>query len=157
MAHMHYVGTGKVHSYRGLLAEGDQRKIRVQGATGDRAWRITKLEIMHNFPGTGDTESTVQVWREKQDSISTTTATVDFGNDELLAAAYIHEGATTDKANTNMMVIFDNALFVRNIYVSHTETSGTFKCNYYIELEEVKVGKAGMAQLAVAAARRAIS
>jgi hypothetical protein len=33
---------------------------------------------------------------------------------------------------------------------------GATACNYYIELEEVKVSAAGMAQLAVAAARRTI-
>jgi len=155
MAHMHYKGTGRVHSFKGLLADGEQRKIRIQGPVGAIAWRITKFEGMSNLPGTQDAEATVQVFREEQASVSTTTATVDFNNDELLAAfCYLH--AAPSSVGPLSTVIFDNALFSRNIFVTNTVTAGDSKMNYYIELEEVKVSKAGMAQLAVAAARRTI-
>jgi len=155
MAHTHYKGTGKVHSFRGLLADGKQQKIRIQGPVGAVAWRITKFEIFPNLPGTSASESTIQIWREEQDSVSSDTATVDFSNEELLAASFLGVG-TNSKESSSVVTIFDNALFVRNIYVAHTNTDGTDTCNYYIELEEVKVSAAGMAQLAVAAARRII-
>lgn len=153
MAHTHYKGTGKVHSFRGLLADGDQRKIRIQGPVGAIAWRITKLEIIANTPGTaGNKESTVQIWREEQASVSVDTATVNFDDNELLGVAF-YRAATSTSAQTNM-VIFDNSLFVRNIWATHTNTDGSGACNYYIEIEEVKVSAAGMGQLAIAAARR---
>ena len=157
MAHMHYKGTGKVHSFKGLLEDGEQRKIRIQGPVGAIAWRITKFSVFPNLPGTQDYESTLQVWRESQDSISTSTATVDFRDDELLAAAYYVEDKSATYGNPpGLLVIFDNALFSRNIHITHTATTGAELMNYYIELEEVKVSAAGMAQLAVAAARRTI-
>jgi len=153
VAHQHYKGTGKMHSFRGLLADGAQERIRIQGATGEIAWRITKFEIFPNLPGTQANESTIQIWREKQDSVSTSTATVDFNNDELLAVSFV--GTADDIYESKLLVtIFDNALFVRNIYVTHTNADDAGACNYYIELEEVKVSAAGMAQLSVAAARR---
>ena len=43
-----------------------------------------------------------------------------------------------------------------DLFITHTANSGAAAINYYIELEEVKVSAAGMAQLAVAAARRTI-
>jgi len=153
MAHQHYKGTGQMHSFRGLLADGGQDKIRIEGATGQIAWRISKFEIFPNLPGTEASESTIQIWREEQDTISSDTATVDFKNDELLAASFLGLGSNA-KETSAVVTIFDNALFVRNIYTTHTNTDGTGSCNYYIELEEVKVSAAGMAQLAVAAARR---
>jgi len=153
VAHQHYKGTGQMHSFRGLLADGGQDRIRIEGATGEIAWRITKFQIFGNVPGSGNMESTLMVWREKQDTVSTSVATVDFSNDELLAAAYWASGAGLDQIGQSE-VVFDNTLFVRNIYITHTDTVGSSSFNYYIELEEVKVSAAGMAQLAVAAARR---
>jgi len=154
MAHTHYKGTGIIHSFRGLLVDGGQDKIRIQGAVGDIAWRIIKFEIFPNLPGTGTNESTCMIWREPQDSVSVSTATVDFSNDELLAAAFLSLNAGAPSNPMNIITVFDNALFSRNIHITHTTTDGSVACNYYIELEEVKVSKAGMAQLSVAAARR---
>jgi len=151
MAHQHYKGTGKMHSFKGLLADGAQERIRIQGATGEIAWRITKFQIMMKTPGTGGgTESIVKIYREEQTTVD---GVIDFGNDELLGAAYISE---QDNAQypPGIVIVFDNALFSRNIWITHNDIDGSHNINYYMELEEVKVSAAGMAQLAVAAARR---
>jgi len=147
--HTHYKGTGKVHSFRGLLQDGKQEKISIQGSVGAITWRITKFQI---FPQTTDTarDSIVSIWRESQSSVA---AGADFSNDELLAAALWYNSTyETDDA-----VIFDNQLFVRNIYITHFESIGSAAINYYIELEEVTVSTAGKGQLAVAAARRKLN
>jgi hypothetical protein len=152
MAHMHYTGTGKMHSFRGILGVEEQQRIRIQGSVGAIAWRITKFEVVNYDVGVAHAEHVVKIYREEQSSIVNT---VDFSEDELLAAAAFQDAAeSTNPSSTT--IIFDNALFVRNIWISQDTTidSGTEKMNYYIELEEVKVSKAGMAQLAVAAARR---
>jgi len=151
MAHMHYKGTGKVHSFRGLLADGAQDEISIQGSVGSIAWRIRKFEVMTKNPGTTDYEQIVKIYREEQSSV---TEDINFSDDELLGAGYTEGGAATNFIGNPMTVIFDNALFVRNIFVTHFDAKGALDCNYYIELEEVKVSTAGMAQLAVAAARR---
>ncbi len=150
MTHTHSTGTGKIHSFRGLLADGEQEKISIQGSVGAVAWRIIKLELFPNLPGSTDYENVVKVFREEQDSI---TGTVDFTDGELLAAAYM-EGYSGNADTDGTYSIFDNDLFSRNIYVTNKDISTGESVNYYIELEEVKVGKAGMAQLAVAAAKR---
>jgi len=147
--HTHYKGTGKVHSFRGHLEDGEQDEINIEGSVGAIAWRITKFEIMGPQPRI-DANSTVKIYREFQSSI---VETVDFNQDQLLAAAILNDdtGATSLPAP---IIIFDNALFVRNIYVSQKGDTYTPDINYYIELEEVTVSAAGKAQLALAAARR---
>jgi len=151
--HTHYKGTGKVHSFRGLLADEEQQKIRIQGSVGTIAWRITKFQIMGDAPVTENQESVVKIFREVQSSFD---ATVNFTDDELLGVAVWSSHSTATNYPEDLSVIFDNSLFVRNIYISHAEAAAARSCNYYIELEEVKVSAAGMAQLAVAAARRTI-
>ena len=149
MAHQHYKGTGQMHSFRGFLADGGQDKIRIEGATGEIAWRLTKFQGVPNAPGTVDGEHITKIYREEQTSID---GIIDFNDDELLASLDFTN--RTVPLRTSQNVIFDNDLFVRNIWITHTDITGSASGNYYIELEEVKVSAAGMAQLAVAAARR---
>jgi hypothetical protein len=150
VAHQHYKGTGQMHSFRGLLADGGQDRIRIEGATGEIAWRITKFQTIPETPGAASQESVVKVYREEQ---STVDGSINFKDDELLAASFFSSTASTQYPQA-VYVVFDNALFVRNLWITHSDVDGSLNCNYYIELEEVKVSAAGMAQLAVAAARR---
>jgi len=151
MAHQHYKGTGEVHGFKGLLANGEQRKIRIQGPVGDIAWRITKFQIIQKEPGENLAEAVVKIYREEQSSVD---AVIDFGDNELLASAYWEDNDSVTY-NHSTTVIFTNELFSRDVHVTAFHASGhTEPMNYYIELEKVKISKAGMAQLAVAAARR---
>jgi len=150
MAHQHYKGTGQMHSFRGLLADGGQDKIRIEGATGEIAWRITKFELLPNTPGVAEYMHVGKIYREEQSSVD---GVIDFTNTELLAAGYL-VGSNATNTTESLSVIFDNALFTRNIWVTNKDIDLVQSLNYYIELEEVKLSAAGMAQLAVAAARR---
>ena len=150
MAHQHYTGTGKMHSFRGLLADGGQERIRIQGATGEIAWRITKFKLMAENPADLSQESIIKIYREEHDSVD---ALINFGDAELLGAGMWIKNSQNYYVATET-TIFDNTLFVRNLWLTHDDFGGSGSCNYYIELEEVKVSKAGMAQLSVAAARR---
>ena len=153
MAHQHYKGTGQMHGFRGLLAHGEQVKIRIQGPVGDRAWRIVKFSGIPKSPMTLDQEPVCKVYREEQSSVD---GTVNLSDNELLAVVAQKWQADVAVSSTDgAVVIIDNALFSRDIWVSHQDMAGGDRdFNYYIELEEVKVNAAGMAQLAVAAARR---
>jgi len=151
VAHQHYKGTGKMHSFRGLLADGGQDKIRIEGATGEIAWRITKFQIIVNRPGDANGEHVVKIFTEKQTSI---TSTINFDDASLLAAASMGASDQSYYYGSSPVIIFDNVLFTRNIYITHVDSNASESCNYHMELEEVKVSAAGMAQLSVAAARR---
>jgi len=154
--HTHYKGTGKVHSYKGLLlsvASGvpGQRKISIQGSVGSIAWRITKFQAIGERPGDTTYESIVKLYREEQTSVD---GLINFDDNQLLGVALWTSHSTAPNYADDMTVIFDNALFSRNIYVTHIEMNGAAAVNYYIELEEVTLSTTGKAQLALAAARR---
>jgi len=151
--HTHYKGTGKVHSFKGLLEDGKQVEISIQGSVGATAWRITKFEILPTLTGTIDAELVGKIYRESQSSV---TGDVNFEDNELLGVAAFKINQTDARYGWGPAVIFDNALFVRNIFVTAIDTNATNVTNFYIELEEVTVSAAGKAQLGLAAARRTL-
>jgi len=151
--HTHYKGTGRVHSFRGLLEDEAQDKIRIQGSVGATVWRIVKFELMDNLPGAASRESIVKIYKTEQ---TTSTQLVDFSDANLLAAGYL-ESHSSPAYLDSQHIIFDREIFNKDIYVTHIDVDANNPVNYYIELEEVTVSAAGKAQLAVAAARRTLN
>jgi len=139
----------KVHSFRGLLADGGQDEITLERQNVNIAYRIVKLSVIGNKPGfSNPVESVVSVWREEQSSLNSST---DFGNPDLLAVGMWTMGETT--YTNDVIVIFDNILFSRNIWVSHLDHQSSEACNYYIELEEVPVTASTLMQIKLGTAR----
>ena len=144
----------KVHSFKGLLGDGGEDEIRLERQNANVAYRITKLKIMTNTPGGANSvESVVKVYGESQSSID---STVDFTDVNLLGVGVWSSGSTLYNNPEDMNVIFDNTLFSRNIYVTHSETQNNEACNYYIEIEEVPVSASTLIQLKLGTARRNI-
>jgi hypothetical protein len=131
-----------VKSFRGLLTDGGQDRIRLSTLKGKVGYRITKFQMMQS-PATGsDRYSVVQIWKKEQATVSTTAAPVDFTNAELLGAGV----ATYDNTQpqlTQATIIFDNQMFNQDIYITHTELSGGGICNYYIEMEVIPLSEQG--------------
>jgi len=147
----------KVHSFRGLLADGGQDEINLERSNVNLAYRVVKFELITGTPGSASAQHVMQVWREEQ-TTATSGATIDFSDPDLLAAGLYISGDYSPAAGwgftSDQNVIFDNVLFSRNIYVTHTENAGSVACNYYIELEEVPVGAATLMQLKLGVARK---
>jgi len=142
----------RVHSFRGLLSDGGQDEINLERQNLNLAYRVVKFEVMAEAPGLASYESVVKIYREKQTSLLTENALVNFTEPDLLGAAvYI---ANSSISAYTMITIFDNTLFSRNIYVTHTDNNDSNNCNYYIEIEEVPVGAATLMQLKLSVARK---
>ena len=143
----------KVHSFRGLLGDGGQDEINLERQNVNLAYRIIKLNIMLNQYTGNDRLHGVSIWREQQTSIATDYFQPDFSNVDLLGAAVIVWDTTQPTLSTEN-IIFDNTLFSRNIYVTHTDEKAASPVNYYIEIEEVPVGAATLMQLKLGVARK---
>jgi len=129
-----------IKTFRGLLADGAQDRIRLQTIKGKVGYRITKFEVIPTLMGTGGAkESTLMIWKTLQSSVSTSVATVDFTDSDLLAVAFYK----SQDATFQWQVIFDNEVFNQDIYITHTNTDGSVACNYYIELEVIPLDDAG--------------
>jgi archaellum component FlaF (FlaF/FlaG flagellin family) len=133
-------------SYKGIIPEGLQERIRLATKDGKRGYKIVKFAIFPQNPGdSADKELIVQVFtRDQSGSI---TKVVDFSRTTLLAVSYYTEGVSITN-QSKMDVIFDNAVFNQDIYITAVDgTGGTQSTNYYIELETIPLSDAQSTQL----------
>ena len=99
-------------------------------------YRIVKFQMMTPNSGTTDYEHTMQIWKVQQTTVD---ADVDFSDNRLLAAGYIEGGAATNFIGNPLLAIFDNEIFNQDIYITHFDSKSALACNYYIELEQMKL------------------
>jgi len=130
-----------IKTFRGILADGGQDKINLKTLKGDIGYKITKFDLFPNRPGgTSHVESVMAIWRLPQTSIPTANSIIDFTDADMLAAGYL----TDDVNNASgplQIVIFDQEIFNQDIYITHTDEGGSAKCNYYLELEQIKLNE----------------
>jgi len=126
----------RIVSFRGLIESSGQDTIALQTNTGLMGYRIVKFQMMTPNAGTTDYEHTMQIWKVEQTSI---TAEVNFSNNRLLAAGFIEGAAATNFIGNPLHVIFDNEIFNQDIYITHFDSKSALACNYYLELEQMKL------------------
>ena len=141
-------------SYKGILADDGQDRIRVRTNKGKVGYRITKLQLMGKLPAGANQESVVKITKVKQTSFS---AIVDFTDYNLLAVAYLESAADAKTESQAQVVIFDNEVFNQDIYISHVDSESGESCNYYIELETIDLSDAQMSQVTLKSLRTLVS
>jgi len=109
---------------------------------GSIGYRIVKLEVFPQKPGTSTGENLFQIFSIESSATTAASAavatSVDFSDNTLLATAFV--GASTNQTQLAPIgaVVFDNMTFNQDIFVAHTDESGSSSpCNYYIELEQM--------------------
>ena len=125
----------KLKTFRGRLADGAQATIRLSTNDGLTGYKINKLQIIHAEPGQQDAEHTVKVFTTER---STVDNAVNFDDPTLLGVAYLTDDKNTLGTIANI-IVFDAVKFNQDIYVTHEDTTGSQPCNYYLELEQVKL------------------
>jgi len=126
-----------IKTFRGLLADGGQNRIRLSTIKGKVGYKIIKFDVIPNTPYTGSSHI-VKIYKTLQSSVPTSGATIDFDEETLLAAADIPA-----YPGNRVRIIFDNEVINQDIYVTHSEETGTLPCNYYIELEVIPLDDQG--------------
>ena len=122
-----------VKTFRGLLADGGQDRIRLQTIKGKVGYRIVKFEMIGENPGADDIEALIKIYKEEQSTID---GVINFTDSSLLAAGYWKEDAGTTYPQSQS-IIFDTEIFNQDIFVTHKDVATGKKCNYYIELEVI--------------------
>jgi len=134
-----------VKSYRGLLADGGQEKVRISCGDGRTGYRIIKLLVFPTTVGDVTQESVLSIFKEEIAAVPTSGATTDFTDGSLLGVAAFTVGSGTSsyqQSPSYSYVVFDNEIFNQDIYVTHTDNGGSNGLNYYIELEQIKLSPA---------------
>ena len=132
-----------IKTFRGLMKDNDQDTIVLHTNDGSIGYKIKDLRLMPNKPGDSDYEFICQVWKVEQAvNIPGGTdlfAKIDFSSQTLLAAATIEDFDTAAYIATTGQVIFDNEIFNQDIYVTMRDKNTGEDCNYYLELEQIKL------------------
>lgn len=124
-----------IKTFRGLLTDGQQERIRLQTLDGKQGYRIIKFALLPNNPGTETPESVVKIYSIKQTVID---AVINFSDGTLLSAGLYH-GEDTPNYPQDSIVIFDRVTFNQDIFVTHKNTQAATSMNYYLELETVSL------------------
>jgi len=131
-----------VKTFRGLLADGGQDRIRLQTIKGKVGYKLVKFELLPYNPAGDDSENTIAIWKGSA-AASGATHYINFTDSDLLGAGYIENASSNEKPMT-VTIIFDNEMFNQDIYITNqVATVASEGINYYIELEVVPLDDAG--------------
>lgn len=122
----------RILTYRGLLADGGQDKIKLQTIKGKIGYTIVKLQVMPEAPFTESEEHILKIYTIEQ---STVDGVVDFSVHTLLAAAAINNHSSGYSDPSIPVIVFDREIVNQDLYVTHVDVQSTKPLNYYIELE----------------------
>jgi hypothetical protein len=121
-----------IKTFRGSMSDLEVSTIRLGTNDGLTGYRIVKFQLIPVLPGGAVQDSVMQIFTREQAAAS---ATVEFDNPTLLAAAVYSQHQTQYTFNT--AVIFDSVKFNQDIYITHKDEAVGQSCNYYLELEKV--------------------
>jgi hypothetical protein len=128
-----------IKSFRGLMntdSGGDSTDtIVLHTNDGSTGYRITKLQIIPKDPTDTTTEAVFQIFTVPTAS----TDEIDFSNQTLLACAHYSNHLSGTLYPEDLVVIFDNAIFNQDVYLTCKTDAGSQAINYYIEMEQMKL------------------
>ena len=122
-----------IKTYRGLLEDGEQDRIRLSTKKGKIGYRILKFQGMPEKPMTLDQEDVLKVYKVIQNSVD---GNVDFSDGNLLGVLTCKYMDDSAAAGNPAEVIFEREIFNQDIYITHEDVAaGGRACNYYLEIE----------------------
>ena len=122
-----------IKTFKGLLADGGEDRIRLQTIQGKVGYRIVKFQVIGDSPVLENQESVVKIYAVADKTVA---ATVDFSDPDLLAVGVWTSHSTATNYPEDMTIIFDQEMVNQDIYISQTDPGGR-ACNYYLELEAI--------------------
>ena len=125
-----------IKTYKGMLADGGQDIIPLHTPDGKTGYRIVKFELMPQVIANKVAEHVIKLYKTFQTTID---GNVDFSDNTLLAAGFVNNDTNAYANPLAAVVIFDQEIFNQDIYVTHKDMAVGEDCNYYIELEQVKL------------------
>jgi|TARA_R110002110_G_scaffold343827_1_gene553875 hypothetical protein len=126
-----------IKTFRGLLNDGAQERIRLETIDGKRGYRVKKFEVITTSPGTTADESVLKIYKIKQTTID---GIIDFSDQIMIGVGY-WSAATSSGSPATMNIVIENEIFNQDIYITHknNSTASSVACNYYLELELISL------------------
>jgi hypothetical protein len=124
-----------IKTFRGLLQNDTSTRIRLGTNDGLTGYTIKKLELISENPGaTPHNENVVKVFTTPH----AVTNKINFDDPTLIAAAFYTQDASRIY-NPSTTIIVDNVKFNQDLYITVLQVDETGLCNFYLELEQVKL------------------
>jgi len=126
-----------IKTFRGLLVDGQQERIRLETRDGKTGYRIKKLQVITHSPADSAPEAILKIFSIPQ---TTVTAKIDFSDQTLLAAAFYNQDSTAANI-VSEAIVFDIVTFNQNIHLTYIDDNAgsATKLNYYLELEQISL------------------
>jgi hypothetical protein len=124
-----------IKSFRGQIAHDTIDTVLLHTIDGSMGYRIKTLQVIPNNPTAMNMESVLKIYKVPQ---TTTTNTIDFSDNTLLGASFLHS-SNNALYEVSEIIVFDNEIFNQDIYITHNEPNASAALNYYIELEQMKL------------------
>jgi len=125
-----------IKTFKSFMDTGEQQEIRLSTSDGLIGYRILKLQAIDKDPGTNTLEGIFKVYTTKRSTID---GSVQFDDPTLVATCYF-ENNTSGTYSSWDTIIVDNVVFNQDIFITYVDNSGgSVGCNYYLELEQVKL------------------
>ena len=125
-----------IKSFRGQMASSTTDTISLHTNNGAIGYRIKKLQLIAASPASHNMEGIFKIYSVDQGT--TTSATIDFSDPTLLAAANF-DNSNSATYTPQPIIIFDNMIFNQDIYLTFQDQGAAESINYYIELEQIKL------------------
>ena len=123
-----------VKTFRGLLTDGEQDRIRLQTNDGKTGYRIIKFEVIGGAPGAANYEAITTISKVS----FTPDSEINFSDTNILGAAFYAGNAASFNYPTSQVIVFDSELFNQDIYIGLNDLQSN-TMNYYLELEAVSL------------------
>ena len=130
-----------IKTFRGLLADDTQDRIRLSTIKGKVGYQIVKFKSMPQAPGTVQQESILKIYKTEQ-TAGSIDGIIDFTDTDLLGSIFMRSSAH-ESGYASIFVVFDQQIVNQDIYITHSEVTGSELCNYYLELEVIPLDEAG--------------
>jgi len=129
--------SNRILSYRGQMADGAIETILLSTKKGEVGFKINKFSLMSPNPGTTVFEAVMKIYKDPQ---SGTDTLVNFSDNRLLGAAFLSHDNGPQWSVTEI-IFFDNEIVNQDIYITYKDGHGTTACNFYLELEMIKLSE----------------
>jgi len=124
-----------IKTFRGLLGDGKEDRIRLSTKKGKIGYKIVKLQLM-GIDCNEDMETTVKIFKITQTAIS---ADIDFSDGNLLAAAIYSQHSDAHAYPEDLIVMFEQEIFNQDIFITNKGVTYTKNINYLLELETINM------------------
>jgi len=122
-----------VKSFRGLIPNNETVKLNLATNNGAIGYKVKKFQIMP-VRSYNNYEITSKIFKVEP---GTASSDVDLSDNTIVATAF--SGLADGKYAGAKTVIFDNEIFNQDIYITAVDNGGSQDCNFYIELEQIKL------------------